>query len=257
MPWAQPTDSSEYHPVPILQVLRLLRLRLHLRRCNLAGGPDGSLHEPHDCRRVPDADLCRGRARLPPSCNCATSWPISLPTADTTPHFAPRTATSWISPTSIYKVLVAAVAAMAQGNAVSIVPVHHELTTQQAADLLNVSRPHLVKLLDAGEIPHHKTGSHRRVFFEDLDALSRRSRRRAAQGSGGPHAQVGRARSGLLTWAGRRFLTRASYPSSIARVFCCAGPTRTSTASVGRPAFWRKMRRDFARCPKFAEAAGI
>jgi excisionase family DNA binding protein len=71
-------------------------------------------------------------------------------------------------PTSIYKVLVAAVAAMAQGNAVSIVPVHHELTTQQAADLLNVSRPHLIKLLDAGEIPHHKTGTHRRVVFEDL-----------------------------------------------------------------------------------------
>lgn len=71
-------------------------------------------------------------------------------------------------PTSIYKVLVAAVAAMAQGNAVSIVPVHHELTTQQAADLLNVSRPHLIKLLDAGEIPHHMTGSHRRVVFEDL-----------------------------------------------------------------------------------------
>jgi excisionase family DNA binding protein len=71
-------------------------------------------------------------------------------------------------PTSIYKVLVAAVAAMAQGNAVSIVPVHHELTTQQAADLLNVSRPHLVKLLDSGEIPHHMTGSHRRVVFEDL-----------------------------------------------------------------------------------------
>ena len=71
-------------------------------------------------------------------------------------------------PTSIYKVLVAAVAAMAQGNAVSIVPVHHELTTQQAADLLSVSRPHLVKLLDAGEIPHHKTGSHRRVFIGDL-----------------------------------------------------------------------------------------
>jgi len=71
-------------------------------------------------------------------------------------------------PTSIYKVLVAAVAAMAQGNAVSIVPVHHELTTQQAADLLSVSRPHLVKLLDAGEVPHHKTGSHRRIYFDDL-----------------------------------------------------------------------------------------
>lgn len=71
-------------------------------------------------------------------------------------------------PTSIYRVLVAAVAAMAQGNAVSIVPVHHELTTQQAADLLNVSRPHLVKLVDADEIPHRKTGSHRRIHFEDL-----------------------------------------------------------------------------------------
>jgi excisionase family DNA binding protein len=71
-------------------------------------------------------------------------------------------------PTSIYKVLVVAVASMARGNAVSIVPVHHELTTQQAADLLNVSRPHLVKLLKQGGIPYHKTGSHRRIYFEDL-----------------------------------------------------------------------------------------
>jgi excisionase family DNA binding protein len=71
-------------------------------------------------------------------------------------------------PDSIYRVLAAAVAAMAEGNAVSIVPVHHELTTQQAAELLGVSRPHLVKLVDAGEIPHHKTGSHRRIYFEDL-----------------------------------------------------------------------------------------
>jgi len=71
-------------------------------------------------------------------------------------------------PTSIYQALVAAVAAMARGNPISIVPIHHELTTQQAAELLNVSRPHLVKLLDEGDIPHHKTGSHRRVYFEDL-----------------------------------------------------------------------------------------
>lgn len=71
-------------------------------------------------------------------------------------------------PTSIYQALVAAVAAMAQGNPVSVIPIHQELTTQQAADLLNVSRPHLVKLLDEGAIPHHKTGSHRRIYFEDL-----------------------------------------------------------------------------------------
>ena len=71
-------------------------------------------------------------------------------------------------PTSIYKVLVQAVVAMSQGSAVSIIPVHHELTTQQAANLLNISRPHLVKLLDAGEVPFHKTGAHRRIYFEDL-----------------------------------------------------------------------------------------
>jgi excisionase family DNA binding protein len=94
-------------------------------------------------------------------------------------------------PASIFDILVRVARDMAQGHAVVIMPVEHELTTQEAADLLNVSRPFLVKLLERGEIDHHLAGTHRRIYLQDLTAYRARrdsERRRAldelAQDSG-------------------------------------------------------------------------
>ena len=65
----------------------------------------------------------------------------------------------------------------ADGNAVAMVPIHAELTIQAAADMLNVSRPHMVNLLERGALPVHKAGRHRRVLCTDLMAFKAASDR--------------------------------------------------------------------------------
>ncbi|MEV4703553.1 helix-turn-helix domain-containing protein [Actinoplanes sp. NPDC049316] len=71
-------------------------------------------------------------------------------------------------PDEVYSLLRDVVTALSQGVAISIAPGNTMLTTQEAADLLNVSRPTLVRLLAAGEIPHTMRGRHRRVLLRDV-----------------------------------------------------------------------------------------
>jgi excisionase family DNA binding protein len=108
-----------------------------------------------------DATLARETSRLLAPRMCSKN-PLRLRVGE-----APKEETIQL-PASAVKMLVRILEEMARGNAVTLIPVHAELTTQEAADILNISRPSLIQLLDDGKIEYRKVGTHRRIRFEAL-----------------------------------------------------------------------------------------
>jgi excisionase family DNA binding protein len=84
-------------------------------------------------------------------------------------------------PLSALKFLGEILKAMSQGKPFSLVPVATEVTTQKAAEIIGCSRPHLVKLLEEGQIEYTKVGKHRRVKFEDVMKYKKRMKRTQKQ----------------------------------------------------------------------------
>lgn len=116
-----------------------------------------------------DAVLARESSRLLASHKLGTQLGIRLQLLD---GGEPTEAIT--VPASALRLFVHLLTEMSRGNAVTLIPTHAELTTQQAADLLNVSRPYVVKLLDEGKIPSRTVGKYRRVRFDDLMAYKKK-----------------------------------------------------------------------------------
>lgn len=125
--------------------------------------PSPALNLPRD----PDADLAREAARTLSS-HLTTAGPLVL-------RLAGGSSDETIQlPAPAAQLLVRLLDEMAKGNAVTVLPVRAELTTQEAAQLLNISRPTLIQLLDQGALPHRRVGTHRRVRFDAVMAYKRR-----------------------------------------------------------------------------------
>tara|TARA_R110002072_G_scaffold271208_2_gene431166 strand:- start:10851 stop:11303 length:453 start_codon:yes stop_codon:yes gene_type:complete len=73
-----------------------------------------------------------------------------------------------VLPGHVLQILLNVLSEMSRGNAISLIPYHQEISTQEAANLLNVSRPFLVGLLEQNKIPFRKVGAHRRLLLQDL-----------------------------------------------------------------------------------------
>ena len=98
--------------------------------------------------------------------------PLLHDNTDSHPHILLRTEgdreADIALPSSVLPLILDALQEMAKGNAVTLLPLQSELTTQQAADLMRVSRPSLIKMLEDGKLPYRKIGAHRRLLYADV-----------------------------------------------------------------------------------------
>ena len=79
-----------------------------------------------------------------------------------------------VIPAAVLRALARVAHEMARGNGVAVVPLRHELTTHEAAALLHVSRPQLIRMLEQGRLPYRRVGTHRRIRFDDVNAYRAR-----------------------------------------------------------------------------------
>ncbi len=93
---------------------------------------------------------------------------LSANSGSETPKLVGSQGQEMVLPESLVSLLRQVVHQLARHKVVTVVPLNRELTTQEAAELLNLSRPYLIRLLDRGAIPYTRTGTHRRIRFDDL-----------------------------------------------------------------------------------------
>jgi excisionase family DNA binding protein len=135
----------------------------------------GNLNSPTYIPSADDTKLSQESSRILTTHLSPDDHQIEITAADGNKHQA-------TIPAAAYRLLVDALTQMAQGNSVSLTPIHAELTTQEAADLLNVSRSFLIEKIESGELPHHNLGKHCRINFSDLIIYKNQTDLATAQG---------------------------------------------------------------------------